>query len=156
MTPEAVVAEARRWLGTPYAHQASVRGAGCDCLGLVRGLWRALVGPEPEPVPPYTPDWGEPAGEELLLAAAMRRLRPLGAGGDVRPGEILLFRIRAGRVAKHLGVASGPARFIHAHAARGVVESSLSRPWRQRIVGRFALPGVRWPGEAADGHQILG
>ena len=30
-----VVATARAWIGTPYVHQASVRGAGCDCLGLL-------------------------------------------------------------------------------------------------------------------------
>ena len=42
-----VVATARGWLGTPYLHQASCRGAGCDCLGLLRGLWRALAGAEP-------------------------------------------------------------------------------------------------------------
>jgi len=39
-----IVAEARRWIGTPYRHQASLIGVGCDCLGLVRGIWRAVVG----------------------------------------------------------------------------------------------------------------
>lgn len=38
VTRAAIVAEARRWLGTPYRHQASVIGAGADCLGLVRGV----------------------------------------------------------------------------------------------------------------------
>jgi NlpC/P60 family putative phage cell wall peptidase len=52
----AAVAEARLWLGTPYMHQASARGAGADCLGLLRGIWRALYGDEPEVVPPYTED----------------------------------------------------------------------------------------------------
>lgn len=33
-----IVAAARQWLGTPYRHQASVRGVGCDCLGLIRGV----------------------------------------------------------------------------------------------------------------------
>lgn len=54
MTP--VVIAARRWIGTPYVHQAALRGAGADCLGLVRGVWREVLGEEPEPVPPYTPD----------------------------------------------------------------------------------------------------
>ncbi|MGA8997361.1 MAG: peptidase P60, partial [Pseudolabrys sp.] len=39
-----IVAETRRWIGTPYRHQASLIGVGCDCLGLVRGVWRAVVG----------------------------------------------------------------------------------------------------------------
>ena len=46
------VAAARLWTGTPYHHQASLRGVGCDCLGLVRGVWRDLYGAEPETVPP--------------------------------------------------------------------------------------------------------
>ena len=82
---ERVVAEARGWIGTPYRHQAAVRGAGCDCLGLVRGVWRALYGAEPEAVPAYTPDWAEPAREEVLWAAALRHLVPV-AGGAVAPG----------------------------------------------------------------------
>ncbi|MEE8633091.1 MAG: hypothetical protein V3S93_01305 [Methyloceanibacter sp.] len=54
------MAKARGWLGTPYHHQASVKGVGCDCLGLVRGLWRELCGPEPEAMPRYTRDWATP------------------------------------------------------------------------------------------------
>ena len=59
---EQALAEARTWLGTPYQHQASLKGAGCDCLGLVRGVWRTLYGDEPEATPPYTPDWAERGG----------------------------------------------------------------------------------------------
>jgi hypothetical protein len=49
------VREARTWIGTPYRHQASVKGVGADCLGLVRGIWREVIGPEPAVVPPYSP-----------------------------------------------------------------------------------------------------
>lgn len=139
-----VVAEARAWIGTPYVHQASVRGAGADCLGLLRGVWRAVVGPEPEAVPAYTPDWGEAAHDEVLARAAARWLaaRPLDSEA---PGDVLLFRMREGSVAKHLGIAAevGPrASFVHAYTGHGVIESPLSAPWRRRIVGRFAFPGV--------------
>ena len=137
------VAIARGWIGTPYLHQASVQGAGTDCLGLLRGVWRALYGCEPETIPPYTPDWSEPSREERLWQAARRHLEPiagpLGQGPD-RPGELLLFRMRDGAVAKHLGISArlGPcASFIHAYSGHGVVESPLSRPWVRRIVARF-------------------
>ena len=50
------LAEARRWIGTPYRHQASCLGAGCDCLGLVRGIWRSLYRDEPQTVPAYQRD----------------------------------------------------------------------------------------------------
>ena len=56
-----VIAVARSWLGTPYHDQASLRGVGCDCLGLARGVWRQVVGPEPFLIPAYSRDWGRPA-----------------------------------------------------------------------------------------------
>ena len=136
----AVIAEARRWIGTPYVHQASVQGAGCDCLGLIRGIWRATRGAEPEVVPRYSPDWDEPQGAEVLFAAARRHMAPAGPVWD--PGQILLFRMRQGAVAKHLGVFCGgdqPPTFIHAYSGHGVVESPLSDPWRRRVVARFVF-----------------
>lgn len=139
---EQAAAEARRWIGTPYRHQASRRGAGADCLGLLRGVWRALYGSEPEDVPPYTPDWSEPQGEETLWRAARRHLveKPV---ADMAPGDVILFRMRDGTVAKHLGVQGriGQApSFIHAYSDRAVVESALSAPWKRRIVARFEFP----------------
>lgn len=136
-----VVAEARAWLGTPYLHQASLQGVGTDCLGLLRGIWRALQGAEPEALPAYTVDWSEASGSEVMLAAARRWLAP--AGPDFQPGDVLVFRMRAGFVAKHVGILSsgGPTpRFIHAYTGHGVVENALTAPWVRRIAGHFAFP----------------
>lgn len=135
------VAEARAWIGTPYVHQASTRGAGADCLGLLRGVWRALYGAEPEQVPPYSADWAEPARQEVLYDAAMRHLLVRGPG-QPEPGDVLLFRMRAGAVAKHLGIVSCAAgqSFIHAYSGHGVIESPLSAPWARRVAARFAFP----------------
>ncbi|WP_298678385.1 peptidase [uncultured Lentibacter sp.] len=135
-----VLTETRGWIGTPYHHQASLKGVGTDCLGLLRGVWRALYGAEPEPVPAYTPDWAEPQGEERLWAAAERHLLrvPVAEAGD-----ILLFRMRAGAVAKHLGILSvgGAApKFIHAYSGHSVLESPLTAPWQRRIAASFRFP----------------
>lgn len=132
------VAVARVWIGTPYRHQASCRGSGCDCLGLLRGVWRELYGHEPEVVPAYTRDWSEPGGEERLWQAACRHLVP--AAGGLAVGQVLLFRMRDGAVAKHLGIATGQDSFIHAYSGHGVVESALTVPWRRRVVARFDFP----------------
>jgi len=135
-----VVAEARRWIGTPYCHQASALGAGCDCLGLVRGVWRALHGAEPLPVPRYSADWVETAGGDMLWQALTRALRP--AGPEPGAGDVVLFRLRERSAAKHLGIVTetGPgARFVHAYSGHGVVESPLSQPWRRRVVARFDM-----------------
>ncbi len=132
---------ARGWLGTPYVHQASTRGAGADCLGLIRGVWRDLHGDEPETPPPYTADWAECGGAEVLRAAAMRHLRPVAEAEPWTAGQVLLFRMRPGAVAKHLGILSaGGLRFLHAYDAHGVIESPLTPPWRSRVIARFRFP----------------
>lgn len=133
---------ARGWIGTPYVHQASVKGAGCDCLGLLRGVWREVLGAEPEPVPAYSMDWSEPQGDERLWQAAKRHLlvKPV---AQAAPGDVLLFRMRDGSVAKHVGLQARTGRdasFIHAYSGHGVVESALSAPWARRVVARFAFP----------------
>lgn len=142
MTPDAIVAAARGWIGTPYRHQASARGAGADCLGLIRGVWREARGAEPEAVPPYTADWSEPQRDEILWRAARRWLVEHDPA-EVHPGDVILFRMARGAVAKHLGIqaACGPAAsFLHAYSGHGVVETALSCPWQRRIVARFSFP----------------
>lgn len=62
---------------------------------------------------------------------------------DLNEADVILFRMRAGAVAKHLGIVSrtGPhAAFIHAYERHGVIESPLSGPWQRRIVARFKFP----------------
>ncbi|WP_342075404.1 NlpC/P60 family protein [Yoonia sp. SS1-5] len=137
----ALVNAARGWIGTPYMHQAAVKGAGCDCLGLLRGVWADVFGAEPEKVPSYTADWSEPQGRELLFEAACRHMTPL-TDTPLQSGQVLLFRMRQGAVAKHLGIlaeAGVVPTFIHAYAGHGVIESPLSAPWRRRIAARFAV-----------------
>jgi NlpC/P60 family putative phage cell wall peptidase len=141
----AVLAEAREWIGTPYVHQASAKGAGCDCLGLVRGLWRALYGAEPEAPPAYTPDWAERAGAETLLEAARRHLREV-AVSEAAPGDVLLFRMHAQAPVKHCAVLDEDSRIIHAYWGRAVVRSRFAPWWRARCAAAFLFPDVSpWP-----------
>lgn len=144
MTAEATksVSIARDWIGTPYVHQSATKGAGTDCLGLIRGIWRGLYGAEPQTIPAYSMDWSEPQGQEALWQAAIQHLvaKPV---EDARAGDVILFRMRQGAVAKHLGVqgrTGAHATFIHAYHRRGVIESPLSAPWARRVVARFEFP----------------
>lgn len=135
-----VVAIAREWVGTPYLHQASVKGVGCDCLGLIRGVWRDLYGAEPTTVPPYTADWDEAQGQEVLLTAARQHLQS--TNDEVAAGQVVLFRMRSGAVAKHLGIIAQDGdhpTFVHAYTGHGVIESALSAPWRRRVAARFTF-----------------
>lgn len=139
MTRAEIVAEARLWLGTPYCHQASQKGAGCDCLGLVRGVWRAVVGREPEALPPYTPDWAETLGEETLLAAARRHLIEIPLS-QAKRGDVLVFRMASEVPAKHCGLLLAPDLFIHAYWGRAVTETRLSAWWAKRLAAAFSFP----------------
>ena len=142
VTRESIVAAARSWLGTPYHHQASLKGVGCDCLGLIRGIWRDLYGPEPEAMPPYTRDWGNATGSETLLAAAARHLTTLEDLTAAGLGDVLVFRMRDEGVAKHAGILTGGARLVHAQEGLGVIEIEFGRWWRRRVAAAFSFPGV--------------
>lgn len=134
-----VVAASRAWLGTPYHHQASVRGAGADCLGLVRGVYRGVLGREPETPPAYTRDWGETTGCETLLEAAARTLLPV-ARDEIEPGDVLIFRLRAGAVAKHAAILATAGTMIHAMEGTVVAEVAFSPWWRRRLAAAFRFP----------------
>jgi NlpC/P60 family putative phage cell wall peptidase len=138
MNPDAVVSAARAWLGTPYRHQAATLGAGCDCLGLLRGVWLTLYGAEPMAVPPYRADMRDPAHAGALGAAAELLLVP--AEGAPAAGQVVLFRLSGMAEAKHCGILVGPQRFIHAQERLGVVEANLTEAWARRVRGRFLFP----------------
>ena len=140
-TRDEIIARARSWLGTPYLHQASVKGAGTDCLGLVRGVYRELYDIEPETAPAYSADWAEVSREETLRDAARRHLAPVSIENAL-PGDILLFRVKAGAPAKHAAILIAPRRIIHAYSGRAVCESHLSSWWCKRLIYAFKFPGV--------------
>ena len=139
--PEAVIAAARSWLGTPYHDQASLCGVGCDCLGLARGVWRDLVGAEPQPIPPYSRDWGETGVREVLAegARAMMIEIPL---AQIGPGALVLFRMAPRAIAKHVGILTAQDRFIHAYDRLGVIEEALTTAWVRRIAFAFRFPAA--------------
>ena len=137
--PEAVIAAARLWLGTPYHDQASLRGVGCDCLGLARGVWRDLVGAEPQAIPPYSRDWGETGVREVLADGARRMMIEIPLA-QIGPGTLVLFRMAPRAIAKHVGILTAPDRFIHAYDRLGVIEESLTPTWTRRIAFAFHFP----------------
>jgi NlpC/P60 family putative phage cell wall peptidase len=141
ITRAALVAEAKAWIGTPYRHQASLRGVGCDCLGLVRGVWRAVCGAEPEPVPPYAPDWAEASRRETLALAGQRHLVEIDPA-QFAPGDVLLFRWRNGFVAKHAAIVTAADLMVHAHDGAAVAEVAVAPWWRRRLAYAFRFPGV--------------
>jgi NlpC/P60 family putative phage cell wall peptidase len=137
--PELVIATARSWLGTPYHDQASLRGVGCDCLGLARGVWREVVGAESFAIPPYSRDWGETGPHEVLAERARRMMSEI-APTDAVPGALILFRMAPRAIAKHVGILTGPDSFIHSYERLGVIEEVMTPIWRRRIAFAFLFP----------------
>jgi len=134
-----VIAAARSWLGTPYHDQASLRGVGCDCLGLARGVWREVVGHEPFPIPPYSRDWGESGPREVLADGARAMMIEISPAMSP-PGALIFFRMTSRAIAKHVGILTAPDRFIHAYERLGVIEQPLTPSWRRRIAFAFLFP----------------
>jgi NlpC/P60 family putative phage cell wall peptidase len=132
---------ARAWIGTPYVHQASVKGVGCDCLGLLRGVWRELHGEEPEAAPPYSPDWAEAGGRETLRDALARHLEPIDLRA-IAPGDVALFRMVRGGPAKHCGIVARKndlRTLIHARQNQRVTEEPFAPLWRSKLAFAFRL-----------------
>jgi NlpC/P60 family putative phage cell wall peptidase len=138
-TRDEIVRAARRYIGTPYHHQAALAGAGCDCLGLVRGVWRDLYGGEPEQPPPYSPDWGETGSVEHMLAAAHRHMVPITIA-EADAGDVMIFRLRHGLIAKHAAILTSRTSMIHAQSEDQVREVTMNGWWLRHAAGAFAFP----------------
>jgi len=139
-----IVAEARSWTGTPEMHQASLKGVACDCIGLIRGVARALGMPE---AAAFDADvryrgYGRPPNPRLLLAACdayLDRVPPARA----LPGDIALGRVE--KEPQHFGIISSldPLYMIHAHASVGrVTENRIDGNWRGRLLRVYRFRGL--------------
>jgi len=142
MTPisrEAIVEEARRWIGTPFVHQGRVRGLAVDCIGLVIETGRACG---------VTAAMGDPAwdfreygpmpnaGRLLSVTESLLSRVPV---PEAAPGDVLLFRLAGDP--QHFGIFAGET-VIHAYQRFGCVEHRLADVWRARIMRAYRFPGV--------------
>jgi NlpC/P60 family putative phage cell wall peptidase len=138
MTREELVDEARSWIGTPFQHRASVKGAGVDCLGLVAALHRACKPDTAVTIPAYAPDWPLDAGGEILIEGLRGYLAPI-AKTDRAAGDVLAFRWRQHLPVMHLGVLSGNETLIHVHQHAEVCEVPLTPWWHRHCAAAFSF-----------------
>ena len=127
----------REWLGTPYHHQESQKGIGCDCLGLILGVRREVynVG-DPEPVPNYSPSWGDHRTDDPLLNFGEKYFLKV---KEPKIGDILLFRMRPNIAVKHCAILSDKG-IIHSYSNHVVREEHFSNWWKKRLVASFQFP----------------
>ncbi len=136
VTRQQIVDEARSWIGTKYHHQACVKGSGCDCLGLVRGVYQNITGQAPEKPPAYSKDWAETLQQETLIDAAERHLVRVDKE-DLQAGNVIIFRFKPRAMAKHAGILTSSDTMIHAHEKAPVSEVNLSDWWLRRVAAVF-------------------
>ncbi|HXA47516.1 MAG TPA: NlpC/P60 family protein [Burkholderiaceae bacterium] len=107
---EAVVAEAREWLGTPYHHRAQVMGAGVDCGQLLVAVYVACGLVAPFETGDYPADWMLHREEERYLGwvkkFAVETATP-------QPGDIVVWQF--GRCISHGGIVVEWPQIIHAY-----------------------------------------
>lgn len=141
MNTKNLAAEAAlEWLGTPYRHQASRIGVGCDCLGLVRGVWRGLYGKEPQLTPPYLRSPRDRLGAGALLDAAESHFAH--AMGAPQPGMLMLFRLLPQLPPRHCGILVAPNLFVHAQERLGVIAVPFDENWRRKLHSAHIFPEI--------------
>lgn len=120
---QSIVAEAERWLSTPYHHMASIKGIGVDCAMLPVMVYGGLGLVPPFDPRPYPPDWMMHSDDERYRDWVKRFADQV----DVpQAGDLALFRV--GRCYSH-GAIVVDHRMIHADMRAGRVEYGELAAW---------------------------
>lgn len=136
-----IVTMARRWLGTPFHHQARLQGVGVDCVGLVIGVARELgVVPSSWDVTGY----GRVPDGKQLVHHLDSLLQPV-AQSEMRPGDVVLVAFDSHP--QHVGIVGdyvhGGHSIIHASGSHGrVLETRLLFTKAMRFVAAYRFPEV--------------
>jgi cell wall-associated NlpC family hydrolase len=138
---EAVVAEAITWLGTPYHHQACLKGVGADCAQMPLAVY-AAVGLIPRvQVGDYSPQWFLHRSAERYLEWVERLAREITLA-EVGPGDFAVWRF--GRTFSHGAIITAWPRILHASAPDGCVcwaDASRDADLAGRAVRFFSVFG---------------
>jgi cell wall-associated NlpC family hydrolase len=120
---EAVVAEARSWIRTPYHHHARIKGAGVDCAMLPVAVYSACgLMPPDQDFGAYPTQWHLHHDEEVYLGIVLSYAREI--GGPPQPGDFTLWRF--GRAFSHGGIVTAWPRVVHSYIGRGVYEEDTA------------------------------
>lgn len=142
----AVVAEALSWVGTPFHHEARVKGAGVDCAQFLLGTY-CNAGMIPHTVlDHYPPDWHMHRDEERFVANLLRCNAVEVAAPPERaplPGDICLWRF--GRSFSHAAIVVNWPMIIHAFVRKKVAQESANVPFLRFVSERVADQGKPRP-----------
>lgn len=138
-----IVSVAKSWINTPYHHQASLKNVGCDCIGLLIGVWRELIGELPTEPPIYSPQWYLHQKESQLIKVLKETYGFVEITSSYPPaGSVLCMGLERGP-AHHAGISTGEGTFIHSYALpKKVVEVTLDPSWKKRLHAILDYPEV--------------
>jgi cell wall-associated NlpC family hydrolase len=131
---EAVVREARTWLGTPYNLGACVKGVGVDCVQFVAEVYKAVgLVPCEEEVGIFMHDWFAHTHEELYLLRVLKytkRIVETQAYRSVKalPGDLILTKAAQSKVYNHAGIVLSWPTIIHAISPAVVEVNATTHP----------------------------
>lgn len=140
-TQQQIVDTARTWLGTPFHHQARVKGVGCDCLGLVVGVVDelGLKDKNGQNLASYDESAYSREPDGAYLKQKLTDLLEEVPVAQAQAGDLALFSVRDNP--QHLAILTdyeGGLGMIHAYApARKLVEHRLDSDWNSRLVKVF-------------------
>ena len=147
-----VVAQSRRWRGTPYHHRAALLGVGVDCAQLLLQAFADAGLIAPFDPGEYNCDWHLHRSEERYLKTieeyatqvdpdetplSQRKPLPL-----IKPGNILMWRV--GRTFSHSAIVTEWPFIIHAYLPSRIVEEVDVRgtPMAERPIRIFSYWGT--------------
>lgn len=125
------------WVGTPYHPQASLKGIGCDCVGLIKGIWNEIY---QAPVPSAYQTLNLPNNgltPYQTIENIFETLFILKSITTVGAGDIMLFRMTSKGHA-HTGIYTPSGGIIHALEKSGVVyEKTLPLSLKKRWISTY-------------------
>ncbi len=124
---DAVVAEARSWVGVPYSYGGKTR-KGTDCSGLVVAVFDKAAGIS---LPRSSAD----------QQAACQQVKK----GSLRPGDLVFFTTgKNKKKVNHVGIYIGNGCMVHASTSRGVMISDLEQDYyRKTYHSGGRVPGLK-------------
>jgi hypothetical protein len=146
---EAILAEARTWIGTPFRHQGATKAIAADCWGLVRRVGEAcgVLEIQPEALAPFSGYPPHPSAD-FVRSLAEAFLLPT---DEPRAGDVALLGSHMAILAEFKGRATlihakgsgdGARYYASRQAAERVVEHGFRPPWPGLVTGWYRYPGV--------------
>lgn len=118
---QAVIVEARSWLGTPYHTRANLKGVGVDCAWLLIEVYAAAGVIERFDPGAYPHDWHLHRSDERYLEHVTKH-----AHQTDQPREGDLMVVQFGRTFSHGAIVLPDGLIIHSYVGRGCELAELS------------------------------